>query len=372
MPKTTKTRDFIVGAVFLGSLAIIAYATLWLERAPWKTAYAIDVRFPTVDNLRRGEPVLIHGVQVGQVEDINYGADPSGRGHSVLVRLSLDHDLSGQLTEETIFSIRSAGPLGGRILEIRPQPGTLPQSREGYVYNGKAQGDVFDEVSRLAALLSQVISENRISVKDNLEGIHKILASIDSGEGLLGALVNDKNVANDGRDLIEEAKSFVGDLRGGEGLLTALVQDPSLKKRVVQITDDVGTAVSPESKTTGVVAALLHDEEMRQDLRDVLAKANKIADSASSGEGLVAALLKDREMREKAIRLLDKAELAMSDVQAVTAKINRGEGFLGKLIHDEAAWDEVTRILVIARESLEDLREQAPISSFTNVLFSAF
>jgi len=365
-------RDFVVGIVFLGGVLLVAASTLWLDRVPWREAHAVEVRFPEVENLKRGEPVLIHGFQIGEVDEINYSTDPSGGVNHVLVRLNLDHDITSQLTRETVFSIRSAGPLGGRLLLIEPRPGAIPDDASEHVYVGKAEGDLFEQLAVLADMLGEVVGENRESLKQTIADVRKIVARVEQGEGLLGRLIGDPRMAEDGKTLVADAKAFVSELSNGQGLLASLVKDGALKDRVVQIVQDVGDAVSPDARESGTIAALLHDKGMRDDVRGFVESARKVADDVATGDGLVPKLLHDPEFARKAEDMINHASSAMADISAITAKVREGDGLLGKFINDESSWNELVRILVIARESLEDLREQAPINTFANVLFSAF
>ena len=53
-------------------------------------------------------------------------------------------------------------------------------------------------------------------------------------------------------------------------------------------------------------------------------------------------------------------------------RIREGEGTLGKLIYDEALYEEAKNTLTEARNLIEDMREQAPISAFISVGGAAF
>ncbi len=374
MTKKHFFRDFVVGLLFLGGIAVIAYATLWLERVPWKQAHALTVRFPEVDNLKLGEPVLIHGVRIGQVETIEYTDDPSGAGNHVIVRLTLDLDLSANLNRETRFSVRSAGPLGGRVLEIDPGPSTETKTptEPGYVFTGEAQGDIFKQVGKLADMLSEVVGENRDRLKDTIEDVRTIVERVEKGEGLLGEMVANKQLAEDGRQIVTDARTFITDLSTNDGLLSALLSNTKMRDHFQKLAEDLSNAVSPENSETGAVSALLYDKNISDDLRAIIDSGKQFTSDVASGDGLVGKLLRDAEFAKAAETVIVDASQAMTNARSVAERINRGEGLLGEFINDEEVFGEIKRIVVIARESLEDLREQAPISTFANVLFTAF
>ena len=110
---------------------------------------------------------------------------------------------------------------------------------------------------------------------------------------------------------------------------------------------------------------LFFDAEAKEKLRSVLTDLREISRSAREGDGALAALLNDGELS----RRLEDAVKAASEI---LVKINRGEGTLGQLVNNREVWDELRRILVQAREGLEDLREQAPIRTFANAIFATF
>ena len=70
--------------------------------------------------------------------------------------------------------------------------------------------------------------------------------------------------------------------------------------------------------------------------------------------------------------VLAAARTVRQDTVRMVHKANSGHGTLGQIINNRKAWDELVRILVQARETIEDLREQAPVSTFVNALFAVF
>jgi phospholipid/cholesterol/gamma-HCH transport system substrate-binding protein len=68
-----------------------------------------------------------------------------------------------------------------------------------------------------------------------------------------------------------------------------------------------------------------------------------------------------------------------SNISGITTKINNGEGTLGRLINENEVHKNVNTTLTDAqivlrelREGMEDLREQAPVTSFIRAALSAF
>ncbi len=62
----------------------------------------------------------------------------------------------------------------------------------------------------------------------------------------------------------------------------------------------------------------------------------------------------------------------LKNIQEITSKINSGQGTLGKLINETQVHDNATNVLSSFKETVEDAREQAPITSFIRAALTAF
>jgi phospholipid/cholesterol/gamma-HCH transport system substrate-binding protein len=64
--------------------------------------------------------------------------------------------------------------------------------------------------------------------------------------------------------------------------------------------------------------------------------------------------------------------LTIRNVKDISEKINRGQGTLGKLINEDKIHGEADELVRELRETIEDAREQAPITSFIRAALTAF
>lgn len=76
--------------------------------------YPVVASFGSVSGLKQGATVEVAGVQIGKVESIRL--DPSS--YEAVVRMSVDQDV--KLQEDSIASIRTAGIIGDRYVDISP------------------------------------------------------------------------------------------------------------------------------------------------------------------------------------------------------------------------------------------------------------
>ncbi len=198
MSQESAVRNFTVGLSFLGSLAVLGIATLSLKGLPILTAQTpLKIRFDRVDQLAAGDQVVFQGYRIGQVDQIilDRATDPS---KPILVHCLLDAEASRDLLPldraMTTFSIRSAGPLGGRFLSITPQetpidpPPAPPAAPDEYT--GRASGDLFRQ-------LEQLVENNEGAFNDILEGLREIVNDMRTREGLFGRVVRDEELGRE-------------------------------------------------------------------------------------------------------------------------------------------------------------------------------
>lgn len=320
-------KNIVVGLFFLGGLAILGGATLFMSSvALFTEVQSVEVLFPTIDNLQTGDDVLIHGFRVGQVEEIRY--EPTAHPETpIVVRCLIPADVARRLGPTAGFAIHSAGPLGGRYVEITPgnppPDGPIPPAQRP-TYVGESAGDLFKQ-------LEDVIQENRQNIADAIEAIRSVSQGVDRGEGAIGALLRDEDMQQNLADAVQDASDVIAGLK----------EDRS------------------------VIGFLLNNEEAREDLRLALQDIRRVANEVSEGDGLVARLIHSEKMGQE-------GEDAVTYVDRILYKVDSGQGTLGQIINNPRAWEEVLKILVLARETIEDLREQAPISTFVNALFATF
>jgi ABC-type transporter Mla subunit MlaD len=172
----------------------------------------------------------------------------------------------------------------------------------------------------ISALFSELNDERTINaVKGTLENVEEITRQMAAGEGLVGALLSDEEMKADFgvtlrslRDTAAGVDTFVGKANRTLGKLDEkfqpLVDDASATvKKIREVVEDLK---DPNNKS--LVAKLLYDEEgkLREDVEQIVADAKEVAKSAKN----------------------------------VAAKIERGEGTLGKFVNDPKVHDDIVKL----------------------------
>ncbi len=109
------TRDFIVGIFVAIGLGAIAYLSLEVGGMSYTGSGGLTLvaTFDEIGGLTARAPVVISGVKVGQVTEIQLDEDLRAR-----VVLDVREDL--ELSIDTSASIRTAGLLGNQFIALEP------------------------------------------------------------------------------------------------------------------------------------------------------------------------------------------------------------------------------------------------------------
>jgi phospholipid/cholesterol/gamma-HCH transport system substrate-binding protein len=139
------------------------------------------------------------------------------------------------------------------------------------------------------------------------------------------------------KETADNLSSITKKIDSGEGTLGKLVNDPKLYNELTS-------------------AAVKIDEGM--------ASLKNIATQMEKGEGTLPKLINDPTV-------YNDIKLAAERLSSVADKLDSGQGTLGKLVNDDSLYNEARRFLKEGREAIEDAREQAPVTAFSSMLFSA-
>jgi len=323
------STEVVVGAFMMTVLLGLAYITIILSRESWFSKREhVEVVFPDVMGLRDGDLVVCRGMPIGKVLRL----DLKKNGVHVigsLERLPVLHD-------DYRFIIETTSMLGGRqlrVVEGSPSRPRVPSTMT--VYRGETPYDlVADAAAVINGLKKGLIEEGVIeNLRQTTADLRDITGRLNSGQGTLGKLLSkDSSLYDDLQSTIAAARQTVERIRNGEGSLGKLLSSDDTVYR------DLAAAV----------AALKHSTE----------KLDK-------GESTLGKLLSD-----DALVYRDIADTAAS-VKNIAQRIDRGEGLLGRLTVEGSLAKQVDAILSEARQTLDDVRETTPVTTFTSIFFGA-
>jgi len=95
-----------------------------------------------------------------------------------------------------------------------------------------------------------------------VEGIQAAVERVDSGQGALGVLSRDEEVAADLKELTAHLRTISARLTEGEGTAGRLLTDDTLHQRLDSIADRLDRTLTSLDEGKGTAGRLLHDEEL--------------------------------------------------------------------------------------------------------------
>ncbi len=365
-PSTPKTAVRVGIFFVLGLIALLAFSLFVSEVRLGKDTYPLIARFKEGQGLEVGSDVTIRGVPAGTVQRIEF--DPTGpEGKRVRILLSIQEKYP--LPVDSVATVQFQSLLGQNYIyildgdetqllrpgdEILTQPGAdLQKVISQFSGLGEEARGFLDELRAKSntALdqLNAVLEENRGNLRETTQAfadaapkIQSLTANLDSllgdlkeGKGTIGKLLTDDTAYNNLTDVSGDLKDILAKIKSGEGTVGRLVQDDDMHEQLKTTFSDLGSAAR---ELQGTLA------ENREDLRGFIEQIGEL------GPNLRATLDNARE---------------------ISAKINEGQGTLGKLINDPSLYNDVRRAVNQIGETFEGGEEQGVIRSFFGVLFGA-
>jgi phospholipid/cholesterol/gamma-HCH transport system substrate-binding protein len=402
--RTTQTT--IVGIVFFGILLLLIAATVFLSERVYGATNPIYIVFEKALGLRKGDPVLVAGVNEGYVREIELldtameRTDPLNPAIKMKNRVRVRCEVKRADQERVRFFegykiyVEYASVLGGRVVAM--DPGDSSRQPVEHSRDNPLQGRVRPDP---LASLSELIEENRDNIKgaiieiketfkaarsgDGLLGkiisdpevarkfdkivndIERVTDDLATGRGALGAAINDPNIAKQFKEIIKNIDDVTGKLNGNEGTLGRLINDTTWANRVDKITSDISDVTGKLNRAEGTLGKLINSDELHARVARIADKLEIAIDHINDGTGLLGKIIHDKELG-------DDAKQLVHELKDIISTVDRGEGTLGRLVKDDTLIRQLERVIRQISRSIEDAREAAPIATFSSVLFGAF
>jgi phospholipid/cholesterol/gamma-HCH transport system substrate-binding protein len=230
--------------VIAGLIATIYLLYLLTDPATFRNRYKITTTVENVMGLRKGDPVQMRGVNIGQVNDFEMGTE----GENVVIILEVE----GQwlIPEGSRTQLVSPGIMAPRTVEVVPGPGpgtigagdALPGSTvKGLLDDTESLGEKGQLVlDRIAELLSP---ENLEAISGSTDGLNTLVGElsdvIESESDNLSELIQSFNRAADG---LAEITGDGAEL--GEDLASAMAKADSVMDRLNATSERVNEAAA--------------------------------------------------------------------------------------------------------------------------------
>lgn len=284
------TKEQRVGLfVVLGLVLAFAAVELTVGTGLVRPGFRLYVHYPTVEGLRRGDPVHVAGVKLGRVDGVALAEDgvvvtlkveKGAVVHRDSVALLDYHPLSGSRFVSVSLGTPSAGRLGdGGTLpgELSPSLTQMVDQLHGVTRSVEELARSFNEnQERFFRNINRLVEENSTALQESLQNLRSITAKLDGGDGSAARLLNEAR-------LYERADTLLTDLQ-------------------------------------------------------------QISAKLARGDGDLARLLDgDGRLYEELQATLSSLQVTIANVDEITSRLRDGEGTLGKMIADDSLYEDAQR-----------------------------
>ena len=355
-----------VGLLVLASLTVVIAAVLLIgERRSLferKNSYYIDLH--TASGLKNGNPVELDGVVVGEVGRIVLPEDPAVENIRVWIHVDNSY-------EDRIRALPN-----GRAL---PGPrGDLPYSQARIKTLGLL-GDKYIEVSSGAPAYPKVETEGRIpsaqptnvdaliasgedvmgNVVEISHSLSAILNRMERGEGLLGELTSSSPASQKLRaslvGTLQKLDRIADKVESGDGPLPRLLNDRQMADRLASSLERFEGLLARAEEGPGLLPGLLNDpaakasfDETLASLRATSKQLEKFTSGLEGSDALIPKLLKDEAYGRQ---VSGDLRSLVEELNGLSARLARGEGTAARLINDPQIYDAVNDIVIGVHES---------------------
>lgn len=134
------------GVFVLIGLMVLVYMTIQLGDValPGEDPFILKARFTSVTGLRTGNPVEMYGIEIGRVADL--AIDESAQ----MARVTLELDQGIQVYDDAIASIKTAGLIGDKFVNIDPGGSGILLENGGVIINTESPVDIGDLIGKYA------------------------------------------------------------------------------------------------------------------------------------------------------------------------------------------------------------------------------
>ncbi len=315
-----RRNEVVTGVFVLIGLAVIIGAAIWLSGGRWGSqGTVVTARFRAVGQLRPGNPVSFRGVTIGAVERVRLVEDGT-------VAVDMRLRPSSPIPEDPVALLQASSLFGDWQAALYPAA-ERPDIASDTI--GLAPGVI---PGRSLAEFSE-LSEHTSEIAANLRGITERLeiALSDQSAAEVSDAIRNVNLAT------EELLGLLRDQRAALDRLAGDVQDAG------------GTIRDASSALQGTLSRL--DSATAGGRLDRM-----FASAETSAANLEAVTAEWRDAGRRLNATLSRADSTLTEAGDALARMNRGEGTIGRLTSDEVLYENTAATLEELRALLDDLK----------------
>ncbi len=326
----------IFASVTLGVLLFLMSGTGGL----FTPKLTLKAYFDNASGLRKGAPVRLSGVDVGNVKDILI--IPSKQPTPVEVTMTVSSRFQDGLHKDSLAELSTAGVLGETYIDIDSS-----QAKGAEIQNGDTLPAHFVPDFSDVVRASQSTLQNLQALEARVD---RILAFVESGNGSVGKLIYDPALYNRLNGVVSQFQTLVTQVNEGKGTLGKLVADDQLYDKLNGTVDKVNSLIDDLNAGKGTAGKLLKDPALYDNANQTIANVKQLTADINAGKGTLGKLTKDEV-------LASKLQNTISKLSDLTDQLAAGQGTAGKFLHDDSFYDNSNKVLLESRELIKAIRQ---------------
>lgn len=239
-----RDREVMVGLFVIAGFAATLIALFMLTDASmFRGRYVLTTVLKDAAGIRKGDPVLMRGVNIGRVQKFDIDKD------KVAVRLEVEGEY--KIPKDSRVEVRSQGLLGSMVADVIPGQSS-DMARGGELLAGGQGPGMFDKVNDLSASADKALG--RVQALLSEATVQHIESSSTEMDGLLKEL---RAMSTEQRG---ELKKLTGNLRQVSETLQKATAGPELEqsvKRMDTITKQLDEVTASFGRSSRAVEALM-------------------------------------------------------------------------------------------------------------------
>jgi phospholipid/cholesterol/gamma-HCH transport system substrate-binding protein len=338
--RSLKVGIFVLVALILSTLIVF---TIGDNRRAWERKVTFRAAYEDVVGLRPGSIVRLGGIDIGTVEAVEHGDDPSD--NKVYVTMSVARAEAVRVRAATVAAIEGKGLLGDKMVQLVWDPRLAEEMRKqgkdplalvspGGTLETKSPGDPFGDAQRAAQgaklamenlqRATEGIADDRF--KEDIHGttkaLREILEGISQRDGVAHRLIFDP----------DEAKRM-------DRTLANLEQASANVARLTGDIRDVGERVK---SGPGLAHAIFYDPELARGLTGALVELHQGLEAVRTRQGVAHAMIYGDERLD---RVVSNAATVSDDVRHMVEGMKAGRGTVGALLVDPSVYEDVKNLI---------------------------
>jgi phospholipid/cholesterol/gamma-HCH transport system substrate-binding protein len=346
-----------IGAFILSGL-LVFFAIIYLLGAQaryFERKYDLVAEFTEVGGLIDGATVRLAGVQIGRVTAVVLPEQPGGK---VRVTLTIARRYAERIRRDSEAHIATQGLLGDKIVEISLGSTAAPALQPGETVASREPFEM-QQMFKAGVETLQTVKELAASLKGTAARVDRIAKEVETGKGLVHALVYDEPESlNRLNAILARTQQILARAEQSDSAVGVLLSPESGKsaRALLAAMDALGRGAEKADGRDTLLTALLYDPQYKglvDDLQSIAHNFRDVSERVAQGQGLLGQLTRDGS--DGTAGALGDAtadfRVAMANLRQVTDRLRAGEGTMGGLLEDPTVYENLVQFLEGARRS---------------------